>query len=172
MNARKLGCGIAAGCLLASAAAFPVTTTTQNFQVKLTITPECVVGAGSDIDFGSSGYLDTNVDAAGSIMVGCTEGTQPTITLNNGANSASCGGARCMKSPTTGDFVKYDLYVDNGRATAWPALGVSGPAGSGAVSGGAGSADQTVNIYGRVPPQATPTPASDYVDTVTATVAF
>jgi spore coat protein U-like protein len=171
MFARKLGMAIAAGSLLASVAAF-AGSVPQDFLVKLTITPECVVAAGSDISFPATGYLDSNVDAAGSIKVGCTEGTQPTIKLNNGTNSSSCGGSRCMKSATTSDFVKYDLYTNDTRTTAWPALGVTGPAGTGAVSGGAGVANNPVDIYGRVPPQTTPTPATDYTDTVTATVEF
>jgi spore coat protein U-like protein len=171
MFARKLGMAIAAGSLLASAAAFAAAVQ-QDFLVKLTITPECVVAAGSDISFPATGYLDSNVDAAGAIQVGCTKGTQPTITLSNGANSASCGGSRCMKSPTTGDFVNYELYTNTGRTVAWPVAGVTGPTGDGAVSGGAGAANKQVDIFGRVPPQTTPAPASDYSDTVTATVTF
>lgn len=173
MNARTLGAAIVAGSLLTTASVFAAQVT-QDFTVNITITPECVVAAGTDINFASTGYLDTNVDAAGSIKVGCTEGTQPTIKLSAGANSASCptGGTRCMKSATTNDYVNYELYTNVGRTTAWPAAGVSGPTGTGAVAAGTGTANNTVDIFGRVPPQTTPTPATDYTDTVTATVEF
>jgi spore coat protein U-like protein len=43
--------------------------------------------------------------------------------------------------------------------------------GTGALASGAPAKDQTVTVYGRVPPQDTPGPGA-YTDTVTATVTF
>jgi spore coat protein U-like protein len=174
MYKRALGIAVALGAAL-TAVGVPAATQTQTFTVNLTITADCVVGAGSDINFGSTGYLTANIDAAGSFLVGCTEGTVPDITLNDGLNSGACpgGAARCMLSATTGDYVNYDLYTDAGRTTQWTsALVVTSVTGSGSVTGGVPDADQTVDVFGRVPPQATPTPAADYTDTVTATVTF
>lgn len=174
MSAKKLGMAAGAACLLASVAVF-AGSVQQNFTVNLKITPQCVAGAGTNITFQDSGYLAANVDAAGSIKVGCTKGTQPTITLNNGSNSANCpgGAARCMKSATTGEYVNYNLYTDSTRLDSWDSTeNVTGPAGDGAVASGAGVANKTVDIFGRVPPQTTPPPAADYTDTVTATVSF
>ena len=174
MYKRALGIAVAIGAAL-TAVGVPAATQTQTFTVNLTITADCVVGAGSDINFGSTGYLTANIDTAGSFLVGCTEGTVPDISLNDGANSPCplVGFDRCMKSATTNDYVGYHLYTDAGRNTLWTsALVVTPVTGSGSVTGGVPDADQTVDVYGRVPPQATPTPAADYTDTVTATVTF
>ena len=148
---------------------------TQNFTVNLTITAQCVVGAGTNINFPDSGYLTSaSLDAQGSFVVGCTKGTTPQITLNNGVNSANCpgGAARCMKNAATSDYVNYDLYTDSGRTTLWTsALATTPVTGSGAVTGSTPNKDKTVDVFGRVPPQNTGTPGS-YTDTVTATVTF
>lgn len=153
----------------------PAATQTQSFTVNLTITADCVVGAGTDINFGSAGYLTANLDADGSFFIGCTQGTAPDITLNDGLNNGSCpgGAARCMLSATTGDYVNYELYTDGARTAPWTsATVVNTYAGTGAVVAGVPQADVQVDVFGRVPPQATPTPAADYTDTVTATVTF
>lgn len=175
MHKRLLGIAVVMGAALTAVGVPAASPQTQTFTVNLTITADCVVGAGSDINFGSAGYLTANIDAAGSFLVGCTEGTVPDITLNDGANSASCPGgfARCMKSATTSDYVGYELYQDGARTTLWTSADtITSVTGSGSVTGGVPDADQTVDVFGRVPPQSTPTPASDYTDTVTATVTF
>lgn len=171
MKARKLGWSIAAGCLVASTAV-SAATVQQNFTVNLKITPECVIEKGTDITFAATGYLDTDVDANGSIKVGCTKGTVPKISLNGGDGAAcSSGASRCMES-AGGEQIDYVLYHDSVGGTVWtPGLQVNGPAGDGAVASNKGVANKTVTIYGRVPPQNTPTPG-DYADTVTATVEF
>lgn len=174
MYKRVLGIAVAIGAALTAVGVPAASPQTQTFTVNLTITADCVVGAGSDINFGSAGYLTANIDAAGSFLVGCTTGTVPDISLNDGLNSASCASsARCMLSALTGDYVDYELYTDAGRTTLWTsALVVNSVTGTGAVAAGVPVADQTVDVYGRVPPQATPQPAADYTDTVTATVTF
>ena len=171
MNARKLGWGVAAGCLLASVAAF-AGSVQQNFTVNLKITPECVVGAGTNMTFADTGYLTSaTLDAQATFVVGCTKGTTPTITLSAGSNSASCpaGGTRCMRRGATADYVNYELYSDSGRTDPWTSE--QPVTGTGGVTGNAPNKDQTVTVYGRVPAQNTPTPG-DYTDTVTATVTF
>ena len=74
-----------------------------------------------------------------------------------------------MRRAATADYVNYELYSDSGRTDPWTSE--TPVTGTGIVSGGAASKDQTVTVYGRVPPQNTPTPG-DYTDTVTATVTF
>ena len=173
MKTKRVLAGVTATIgLLAGSGALAVD---QSFTVNLTIEAACVVGAGSDMTFTTSGYLTSaSLDADGTFMVGCTKGTQPTITLNDGLNSVNCpaGGTRCMKRGATSDYVNYDLYTDDGRTTAWTsALSTTPVTGTGALAGGAPDADQTVTVYGRVPPQDTPGPGA-YTDTVTATVTF
>lgn len=174
MFKRIVGIAVAMGAMLAAAGVPAASPQTQSFTVNLTITADCVVGAGSDINFGAAGYLTANIDAAGSFLVGCTPGTVPDISLNDGLHNGACAAsARCMLSATTGEYVDYELYTDAGRTTLWTsALVVNPVTGTGAVAAGVPVADQTVDVFGRVPPQTTPTPAADYTDTVTATVTF
>lgn len=162
-----------AGLLMASSGLVSAGTATTSFTVNITITPECVAGNPTNMNFGSWGYLTANHDANATFTVGCTKGTVPTITLNGGMNFAACtGGTRCMRRGATSDYVNYDLYTDAAGGTAWTtATSTTTVTGTGAVSGTTPTQDNTVTVYGRVPPQNTATPGS-YTDTVVATVTF
>jgi spore coat protein U-like protein len=64
------------------------------------------------------------------------------------------------------DTVTYGLYRDAGRTLPWGAtVGVDTASGT-----GTGLA-QNLTVYGRIPPQTTPQPAS-YSDTIIATVTY
>lgn len=179
MHKRRLGAAAVAtaAAVLAVASGWVwAATTTAQFTVNLTINAQCVAGTTvGNMNFPAQGYLTgAAVDATATISYGCTKGTAPVVTLNSGANNgAPCpGGAlRCMKHASLGDYVNYDLYTDSGRLTLWTTNSVTGTSGSGTVSGTTPSEDRTITVYGRVPPQSTPTPGS-YSDTVTATFTF
>ena len=143
---------------------------TQSFNVKLTITKECDVGTISDIDFtpgAGVGFLSSALTATTTISVGCTKGTVATIALSNGGNFAS--GTRHMKLGS--DLIAYDLYTDAAHTTVWNATNTQNATGTGAVSGGAPTHDQSLTVFGLVPSQNTGAPGL-YTDAVTASVTF
>ncbi len=159
----KVSLGLAAAILLAASSAQAATVSTT-FNNKITIAAECVVGAVSDMDFGTHGILPTNIDVSTAINVTCTNSTAFSIALDKGLTGASTS-ARVMTGPP-GTPVSYSLYSDAARTSNWgnvyPADTVQGL--------GTGVA-QTLTVYGRVPPQAAPKPGA-YSDTVTVTVSY
>lgn len=146
--------------------------------VKLTIGSGCVVSNADSsgsvnkfgvVDFGSHSTLANIVDAqsagvagASTILLNCTNGTNYSVGLNDGAN-ASITQRRMAKGA---DFVNYELYKEAARTSRWGAIG------SGTELTGTGiGTDVALTIYGRVPAQTTPS-AGAYTDTVVATIAW
>ena len=147
-------------------------TTTSSFDVTITIQSECVVqtaGTIADLAFGNQGVLTTAVDNSTTFTVQCTDTTPYEIGLNNGNNFLA--GTRRMSDGT--DFVSYALYQDAGYTTVWGdyAAGTPVPVGADAVTGTGDGTANTFTVYGRVPAQTTPAPAT-YTDTVTITVEY
>ena len=139
-------------------------TATGNLGVQITITEECVVGSIVNITFASTGVLLANVDAQGSFTVQCTNGTDYTIGLDAGGGTGATVAVRRMMLST--EHVNYSLYTTAGRTVVW---GNTPPTDT--VAGlGTGSAIPYI-VYGRVPPQATPTPGT-YTDTVLISVVY
>ena len=133
-------------------------TATDTFQVSITIADDCSISA-DNMNFGSQTALSSLVDATSNITVVCSVGTAYTVSLDQGDN-----GTRFMSDGS--DTVDYELYLDAGRTTAWGEdIGVD------TVGGTGNGASQVLPVYGRVPAQATPDPAT-YTDQITATVAF
>jgi spore coat protein U-like protein len=65
-----------------------------------------------------------------------------------------------------GNTVGYSLYSDSARTTVWgETIGVDTVAGSGT------GLSANVDVYGRVPAQITPAPAT-YTDTIVVTVTY
>jgi spore coat protein U-like protein len=151
---------LAALFLAASGAAVAQQTSTDTFQVQITIDVACDMTA-SDLDFGTHGFLATDVDAQSALTVTCSNLAPYEIGLNEGVN-----GARLMQSGA-GAQVGYELYTTAARTIVWDDIG-----GTTVVSGTGTGAAQTVDVFGRVPAQ-TPAPAAGaYTDTVTATIQF
>jgi spore coat protein U-like protein len=145
---------------LLSAIALPAfaQTATDSFQVSITIADDCSIAA-DNLNFGSETSLASLVDATSNITVTCSVGTAYTVSLDQGDN-----GTRFMSDGS--DTVDYELYLDAGRTNAWGEdIGVD------TVGGTGNGAAQILAVYGRVPAQATPDPAT-YTDQITATVAF
>jgi spore coat protein U-like protein len=65
-----------------------------------------------------------------------------------------------------GVTVNYSLYSDSGRATNW-----GNTVGTDTVSSTGTGALQSFTVYGQVPAQTTPAPAT-YTDTITVTVTY
>lgn len=135
--------------------------TSPTFALQANVAPNCRVTA-QNIDFGSHGFLDANVDAAGGLGVTCTPDTPYTVGLNNGLTGT---GPTARQMTSGAQAVNYGLYKDAARSQPW---GNSG--GDLATGTGAGAA-QNLPVYGRVPPQVTPAPGT-YTDTVIVTVTY
>lgn len=126
------------------------------------VAPACTVTA-TDLDFGTiNGFLTSNIDSQSTIGVTCVSGTSYQVGLDNGTFYNA--GTRTMQGP--GGQIAYALYRDSGRSLPWGhTLGTDTASGSG------NGAQQNYTVYGRVPPQTTPS-AGTYQDTVTVDVTY
>ena len=154
----------------AAALAFPTpaakaATTTSSFTVQVTIVASCTIVSTSTLNFGSSqGVLTANVDQTTTLQVQCTNTTPYNIGLNAGTGTGATVATRLLTSG--GNTITYSLYKDAGRTTVWGnTVGTDTQGGT-----GNGSA-QNYTVYGRIPPQTTPAPAT-YSDTITVTVTY
>jgi spore coat protein U-like protein len=155
--------------LLLGGSLLPVTpaisaTALGNLTVHITITNECKVQTGNDLNFGSHGVLDANLDVDSSIGVQCTTGQAYTVALGVGNGAGATTAIRSMTGP--GGVVNYSLYRDTTRLLLW---GETAPTNT--VAGTGNGSVQNLPVYGRVPPQTTPS-AGVYADTVIITVSY
>jgi spore coat protein U domain-containing protein, fimbrial subunit CupE1/2/3/6 len=168
-----LCCGlIAASSLGLGGGIAQATTATTTFTVSVTITASCTIGV-ANLAFGSQGILSANVDQTTTITVTCSNTTPYSVGMDNGLNFS--GGTRRMKDTGAGTtFVNYGLYSDAARTFAWTTTtspsSCTGGASTCALGTGNGTA-QTITLYGRIPAQTTPAPAT-FNDTMTATVTY
>jgi spore coat protein U-like protein len=154
---------IAAVCL-ASGGASATTTTTSSFSVTMTLNPSCTIVSTATLNFGSQGVLTANVDQITTLQVQCTNTTPYNIGLDAGTGTGATVTTRKLTSGA--NTVNYSLYSDSGHSTVW-----GNTVGTNTVSATGSGASQTYTIYGRVPPQTTPAPAT-YTDTITVTVTY
>jgi spore coat protein U-like protein len=164
MRKLAIGLGAAVGLATMSTAAFAATVT-SNFQVRLSITAQCLAATTNDLDFGTSGFLSSNVDAQSSIAVQCTNTTPYNVGFDQGVNGTGVT-ARKLKGGPTNEEISYAIYSNAGRTTNW-----GNTVGTDTVAGTGNGAAQTIQVYGRVPAQTTPTPGT-YTDTITVTVTY
>ncbi|AGA09922.1 spore coat U domain-containing protein [Sinorhizobium meliloti] len=143
----------------------PAATATGNMNVRITIQAECKVVTATDLDFGTRGVIDANVDQTSTISVQCTNGTPYTVGLNAGNGAGATVAVRRMTGPASAT-VNYTIYRDAARTQVW---GVT--AGGDVVSGTGNGNVQNLTAYGRVPPQTTPA-AGVYSDIVAITVTY
>ncbi len=143
-------------------------TSTSNFTTQMTITAECRIISVTNINFGSTGIIATNVDVDGSLLVQCTNSTPYTLSMSAGAGTGATVATRLMtgSNPATTATITYSLYRDASRTQAW---GVTD--GTDTVPGTGTGSNQTIPVYGRVPPQSTPAPGV-YSDTVLVTLTY
>lgn len=140
-------------------------TATGNLTVRITIQAECKIQSAADLDFGSRGVIDANIDQTTAISVQCTNSTPYTVGLSAGAGAAATVAVRKMTGPAAA-AVNYTLYRDAARTQPW---GVT--VGTDTVAGTGNGSAQPLTVYGRVPPQTTPA-AGVYTDTVAITVTY
>lgn len=168
---------LAAAALVFIGVAFAgVSPATATFQVKMKVTKDCsvVAGSGSNIDFGSQDSSATNLTGTSNISVTCAKNTPYFIGLAP-ANSNSAGAGVMLAQntlPVTGntDTVAYQLRSTAGMAgTVWGNTATGTVVGNGVAGTGNGSA-QTIPVFATVP--SANVTADDYLDTVTINVNF
>lgn len=133
------------------------------FTINATVAANCLVST-QNIDFGSKGILSANVDATGQVSVTCTPAAAYTVSLNGGTTGSPPTARKMSKGAET---VTYGLYKDANRTQPWGDASTPGSTVPGTGSG----VTQNLTVYGRVPPQATPS-AGVYTDTVVVTVTY
>ncbi len=159
--------------LLAAAAALAVgtlppaamaATATGNFQVLLTINAECRLISATDLDFGTTGVIQTPLTATSNIVIQCTATTPYDVGIDAGLGAGATIASRKMTGP--GGTVDYTLYQEAARTNLW-----GNTIGTDTVASTGTGSPQTFTVYGYVPAQATPAPGS-YIDTVLVTVTY
>lgn len=133
------------------------------FTVRARNTGTCSVSA-TTLDFGKRGVLSANVDAQSQVTVTCTIGAAYNVGLDGGTTGAVDPTQRKMSLGAT--RITYGIYRDAARALPWGST-----IGSNTVTGTGTGAASVINVYGRVPAQATPAPGI-YTDTIIVTVTY
>lgn len=140
-------------------------TAVGSFNVTITITAQCAVTNPTSMAFPSTGLLSSPVNQTSTFTVACTNATPFTIGLDAGLYAS--GAQRRMRGgATNSEFVSYNLYSDAARTVAWTGSG------GGLVNGTGTGANVSYTVYGQAPAQTTPSPGSNYADTVTITVTY
>lgn len=134
----------------------------SSFVSSITVLPSCTVSATS-MNFGTINFLNSNVDATATVSPNCSSGTPYSISLSNGNTGT---GPTTRKMVNGGNSVTYGLYQDGSRSQPW-----GNTIGTNTVGGTGNGSAQPITVYGRVPPQTTPQPAT-YSDTVVVTVTY
>lgn len=157
------------GAVLIYSSLYPATVDAQtningNLSVQITIQNECSLGAIAGVNFGTTGLLATEKAQTGQITVTCTKGADFTLTLDKGLGTGSTEALRLMTKSGGTDTIQYSLYRDAQHTLLWGTT-TNGYSGSGT------GTSQQLNVYGRVPPQDTPS-AGVYQDTVQVTLTY
>lgn len=156
--------GLAAALILVTGQAY-ASTTTSSFTAQLSITAQCTIVSTQTLDFGSNGVINANIDQQSTLNVQCTNTTPYNVGLDAGVNGGTTT-TRLLKGGPTNETIQYKLYSNAGHTTNW-----GDTIGTDTVTGTGNGASQALTIWGRVPPQTTPTPGA-YADTVTVTVTY
>jgi len=135
------------------------------FSVSATVLNDCNISA-SNIDFGTSGVLGSDLIANGTVSAQCTAGDSYSIALNSGTTPGATLADRRMLSGGS-SVVHYQLYTAANFSTVWG----DGTAGTAPISGVGTGSGQSYTVYGRVAAQSTPAPGS-YTDVITATITY
>jgi spore coat protein U-like protein len=153
-----------AALIVGASPAFAVTLN-STFDVQVVLTESCSIDSpnapGTVLDFGTPANLSAPVQQILGLLVTCTNGTDFDVALNNGQNLT-----RQMRLGATTNYVNYELYTDNTFTTPWPSTVGTPPyayTGTGA--------QQTVDIFGEIPSQATPL-AGTYTDQIQVTLTY
>ena len=132
------------------------------FTVQVTLPVSCVISA-LPLSFGSRTVLTANIDAQTTLSATCTNLANYSVALSAGGATGATVTTRKMTGPG-GATIAYGLYQDSGHSVNW-----GNTVGTDAEGGQGNGSAQTLTVYGRIPPQTTPT-VGNYTDTVIATL--
>jgi spore coat protein U-like protein len=138
-------------------------TATATFTVTATVPTTCRITT-NNLNFGTAGVLTANTDATTTVAPDCTNGTPYNIGLDGGLSGATDPTQRKMKKAA--EFVLYGLYRDAARS-----LPFGNTIGTNTLAGTGTGLAQSVTVYGRIAPQATPSPGT-YNDTIVVTLTY
>ena len=146
-------------------------TTTGSLTVTATVSSACVLSSGGGaLAFGAYDAINTNATTPlmqiSGFQLQCTNGTNATITLNQGQNPGSAStDAVPLRNMTdgVGHLLNYQLYTTAARTVIWD--NVTG------VTQTSNGATQTINVYGSIPAGQN-VPAGTYLDTVVISVNY
>lgn len=133
------------------------------FTVMANVVGACTVTA-TDLNFGTSGVLASNLDTTNTISVNCSNLTPYNIGLDGGLSGAIDPTLRSMANGPL--QVTYGIYQDAGRTIPW-----GDTIGTNTISATGTGITQNYTGYGRVPVQTTPGPGT-YSDTIVVTVTY
>lgn len=137
-----------------------------SFIVMAPVINDCSLSA-TNINFGASGVLNGALTATGTLSVACTNSDPYTIALSAGSGTGATVANRLMTKGGGTEQVQYQLYTNPALTTPWG----DGTNGTSIVSGTGNGSNQAITVYGRVPPQTTPS-AGTYTDTIVATITY
>ncbi|MEZ5839387.1 MAG: spore coat U domain-containing protein [Hyphomicrobiales bacterium] len=157
--------GIATASVLLAGGAVAQTVATSTFNVHMRVIDECSIKSTETLEFGDHGVWSSNIDAQANLTVACTNGTPFNIGLDKGSNGSSVSDRQMAGS--RGGSIAYNLYRDASRSVAWGET-----VGTDTYSATGTGVDQTVTIFGRVPPAAGAVVAGNYTDTITVSVTY
>ncbi|MDR5782102.1 spore coat U domain-containing protein [Caballeronia sp. LZ065] len=136
------------------------------FAVQAPVINDCSLSA-TNINFGAAGVLNGALTATGTLSVACTNNDAYSITLSaGGGTGASVADRRMTKNGGT-EQVQYQLYTTPALTLPWG----DGTNGTSVVAAVGTGSNQAITVYGRVPPQTTPS-AGTYTDTIVATITY
>jgi len=159
---KHLYSALLAGAVLLPAGAMAATAT-ANLDVSIKINGACTLSAATLAFADQTGLIiGANVDDTANVTVNCTN-TAP-YELGFGPGNNNQGGRRMADG--SGNFINYNIYGDFGRISVLTALG-----GGSTINGFGDGNDQTLVVYGRVPPQ-TVTAVGTYTDQVVMTLEY
>ena len=99
--------------------------------------------------------------------VQCTNGTTYNVALNEGSTTGGTIATRLMTDGSASpETVSYQMFRDSARTLNWGKTIATDT-----VAGTGNGAAQTLTVYGRIPPQTTPSP-NTYTDLVTVTITY
>jgi spore coat protein U-like protein len=150
-----------AGLAFAGVSVAQAATATATLSVSASISGACTVG-GAAMAFGA--YSSAAASTTNStIQVTCTNGTNATVSLNQGANNNRVPSAGTRALANGANYLGYEIYSDSGLSTVWNTTNTQPIASTGAPI--------SLTAYGRIPAGQNPATGS-YNDTVTITVTF
>ena len=136
--------------------------TSASFTVTATYSSVCHL-ASTNLNFGSTGVLVSSVAGTSTVTATCSATTPYTVGLNGGNANAIDPTQRKMANGAV--QVTYGLYQNSAHTSPW------GNVSSNWVGGTGSGLGQGLTVFGLIPAQTTPAPAT-YSDTIVATVTY